>query len=113
MRVRDKRDMVSMPLGNRSRGFNWFFSFGVWLRAIQKERICPFIFLLDEPGLNLHISVQKDLMNLIKDISKQDQVIFTTHSPYMLEEVKESIYCVVGREGGSIIRPLEQETDKV
>lgn len=112
IRVRDKKNMVSLPLGNRSRGFNGFFSFWVWFKAIQKERACPFVLLLDEPGTNLHAGVQKDLMNLMKDISEQDQIIFTTHSPYMLEEVKESIYCIVDREGGSIIRPFSAETDE-
>lgn len=112
IRVQDKRNMVSLPLGNRSRGFNWFFSFWVWFKAIQKENVCPFVILMDEPGLNLHAAAQKDLMRLMQDISQQNQIIFTTHSPYMLEEVKNQIYCIVDREGGSTIRPLRDETDE-
>lgn len=112
IRVRDRKNMVSMPLGNRSRGFCWFFSFWVWFKAIQKENEGPLVLLLDEPGLNLHASAQKDFMYLMKDIAKQNQIIFTTHSPYMLQEVEENVFCIVCREGGSTIRALEEETDE-
>lgn len=47
------------------------------------------MLLLDEPGLSLHASAQKDFMYLMKDMAKQNQIIFTTHSPYMLEEVRK------------------------
>lgn len=112
IRVRDRKNMVSMPLGNRSRGFQWFFSFWVWFKAIQKERSCPYIILLDEPGLNLHASAQKDFMHLMEDISGKNQIIYTTHSPYMLGGAGENIYCIVDRERGSTIRSLEEETDE-
>ncbi len=108
--MRDRKNMVSMPLG--SRGFQWFFSFWVWFKAIQKERSCPLILLLDEPGLNLHASAQKDLMRLMEDIAGHSQIIFTTHSPYMLEGAGENIHCIVDREGGSTIRALAEETDE-
>ena len=101
-----------MPLGNRSRGFCCFFSFWVWFKAIQKENEGPLVLLLDEPGLNLHASAQKDFMHLMKDIAKQNQIIFTTHSPYMLQEAGENVFCIVCQEGGSTIRALEDETDE-
>lgn len=112
IRVLDRKNMVSVPLGNRSRGFCWFFSFWVWFKAIQKENASPLVLLLDEPGLNLHASAQKDFMYLMKDIAKQNQIIFTTHSPYMLEEAEGNVFCIVSREGGSTIRRLEDETDE-
>ncbi|GHT79228.1 hypothetical protein FACS1894104_3560 [Actinomycetota bacterium] len=34
IRVQNKRSGVSLPLGNRSKGFNWFFSFLVWFKKI-------------------------------------------------------------------------------
>ena len=50
-RVQDTRHMVSTPLGTRSRGFVWFFSFLAWYSQLRKkdENI---ILLLDEPGLS-------------------------------------------------------------
>ena len=51
-------------------------------------------------------------MYLMEDMAKQNQIIFTTHSPYMLEEVEGNVFCIVCREGGSTIRTLEEETDE-
>ena len=50
-RVQNQRTGVSLPLENRSKGFNWFFSFLVWFMKIQEKRDTTYILLLDEPGL--------------------------------------------------------------
>lgn len=112
IRVRDRKNMISLPLEKRSRGFNWFFSFWVWFKAIQKERIGSYVLLLDEPGLNLHASSQRDLMNLMRNISKEDQIIFTTHLPYMLEDMQDNLYCIVNTDEGTTIKPADEETDE-
>jgi hypothetical protein len=51
IRVKNRRSGVSLPLGNRSKGFNWFFSFLVWFKKIQENKNSTYILLLDEPGL--------------------------------------------------------------
>jgi predicted ATP-dependent endonuclease of OLD family len=56
IRVKNRRSGVSLPLKNRSKGFNWFFAFLVWFKKIQEDRTNNYILLLDEPGLNLHAS---------------------------------------------------------
>lgn len=55
--IRVKNKGVSLPLKNRSKGFNWFFSFLVWFKKIQEDSDSQYILLLDEPGLNLHAGV--------------------------------------------------------
>ena len=43
------------------------------------------ILLLDEPGLSLHAKAQADLMRFIEErLAPQHQVIYTTHSPFMV-----------------------------
>ena len=37
IRVKNRRTGVSLPLKNRSKGFNWFFSFLVWFKKIQED----------------------------------------------------------------------------
>lgn len=59
IRVKNQRTRVSLPLKNRSKGFNWFFSFLVWFKKIQEDKNSKYILLLDEPGLNLHASAKK------------------------------------------------------
>lgn len=82
--VRVKSKGVSLPLRNRSKGFNWFFSFLVWFKKIQEDKNSNYVLLLDEPGLNLHASAQADLLRFLEDLSEKYQIIYTTHSPFMI-----------------------------
>ena len=82
-RVYDSVHLVSTPLGTRSKGFVWFFSFIAWFSQ-QQKRGEPLILLLDEPGLVLHGTAQADLLRYIEEQLKPHQVIYTTHSPFMV-----------------------------
>jgi hypothetical protein len=72
-------------LDRRSAGFKWHFSFYVNFRAgIQQKTFKDAILLLDEPGLNLHPEQQGGLVDVIRDLSLTNQVLYTTHSPFMI-----------------------------
>lgn len=89
IRIENKRHRVTMPLSNRSKGFIWFFSFLVWFERMRmSEQPVPAILLLDEPGLNLHALGQADLLTYIETLSKTHQVLYSTHSPFMIESVR-------------------------
>ena len=84
-RVRDTRRMVTTALGSRSRGFVWFFSFLAWYSKTRKEEE-NLILLLDEPGLSLHAKAQADLLRYFeKELQPHHQLIYTTHSPFMVD----------------------------
>jgi hypothetical protein len=77
---------VSVNFDDRSRGFVWFFSFLVLFSQVRKSYGKDFIILLDEPGLSLHAKAQSDLLRYIDERLKRDyQVIYTTHSPFMVD----------------------------
>lgn len=110
--IRVKNKGVSLPLRNRSKGFNWFFSFLVWFKKIQESPYNNYILLLDEPGLNLHASAQHDLLTFLEDLSDDYQVIFTTHSPFMIPSEKlHRVRTVLETDKGSIISDTIQEKD--
>ena len=68
--------------------------------------------LLDEPGLNLHASAQKDLLKFIDDLSQDYQIIYTTHSPFMVPpEHLERVRTVLDTDEGSLISDSIQEKD--
>ena len=67
IRVRNRNYRVSLSLGNRSKGFQWFFSFLIWFSKIQGDKNKKYILLLDEPGLSLHASAQDDLLRFIDE----------------------------------------------
>lgn len=112
IRVKNNRSRVSLPLKNRSKGFNWFFSFLVWFKKIQEDTSSNYILLLDEPGLNLHASAQNDLLRFIEDLSKNYQIIYTSHSPFMIPSSKlQRVRTVVETKDGAIISDSIQEKD--
>ena len=112
IRVRNNRTRMSLPLKNRSKGFNWFFSFLVWFKKIQEDRNSNYILLLDEPGLNLHASAQKDLLRFIDDLSEDYQIIYTTHSPFMVPpDHLNRVRTVLDTEDGTVISDSIQEKD--
>lgn len=110
--VRVKSKGVSLPLRNRSKGFNWFFSFLVWFKKIQEDNTSNYILLLDEPGLNLHASAQSDLLNFLEDLSENYQIIYSTHSPFMItSDNLDRVRTVLETNDGSIISDSIQEKD--
>ena len=92
LRIKNRRHRgVSTPFAQRSRGFIWFFSFLVWFDSVQNQVAAgnkgipgSLILLLDEPGLALHALAQADFLRYIDDLSKRHQVLYTTHSPFMV-----------------------------
>jgi predicted ATP-dependent endonuclease of OLD family len=112
IRVKNAGHGISLPLKNRSKGFNWFFSFIVWFSKIQEDEESKYILLLDEPGLNLHASAQADLLRFIEDLSTNYQIIYTTHSPFMVDSRHlERVRTVVETENGTKISDTIQEKD--
>jgi ABC-type cobalamin/Fe3+-siderophores transport system ATPase subunit len=84
-RVNDTKHMVSTSLGTRSRGFVWFFSFLAWYSQLRSKSE-KLILLLDEPGLSLHAKAQEDLLRYFEEeLRPHQQVIYTTHSPFMVD----------------------------
>jgi hypothetical protein len=84
-RIEDTRTFWSVPFDSRSAGFQWFFSFLVWFGELSKVTNDNLIILLDEPGLSLHGKAQEDLLGYVyDDLAKKHQVIYTTHSPFMI-----------------------------
>ncbi len=86
IRIRSQRHRVTVPFNQRSKGFIWFFSFLVWFDSIKKQTGTnrDLILLLDEPGLNLHALAQADLLRYIDHLAQSHQIIYTTHSPFMV-----------------------------
>lgn len=112
IRVKNQRHKITLPLDRRSKGFNWFFSFIIWFSKIQADKSSDYILLLDEPGLNLHASAQADLLRFIEDLSKKYQIVYTTHSPFMVESNHlDRVRTCLETEDGTVISDSIQEKD--
>lgn len=85
-RIENTRHEATISLDERSTGFIWFFSFLVWFSEVQKTYGDNLIVLLDEPGLSLHAKAQEDLLRFInEELLTKYQVIYSTHSPFMVD----------------------------
>jgi len=112
IRVKSQKHRITLPLDRRSKGFNWFFSFIVWFSKIQADKDSDYILLLDEPGLNLHASAQADLLRFIEDLSKKYQIIYTTHSPFMVDSERlDRVRTCYESDGGTIVSDSIQMKD--
>jgi predicted ATPase len=84
IRIRDQRHRVTMNFGERSGGFVWFFSFVAAFSEVRDGD--QVVVLLDEPGLGLHAAAQADLLRYISEqLGSRHQVVYTTHSPFMVD----------------------------
>ncbi len=84
IRLSDNRTGYSNNFSQRSSGFQWFFSF---LAAFSEfERQDQPVVLLDEPALTLHGRAQADFLRFINErLAPESPVLYTTHSPFMVE----------------------------
>lgn len=86
IRIRNTNHKATLPLSERSAGFVWFFSFLAQFKQLTKtpgNRNA--VILLDEPGLTLHGKAQGDLLRyIVERLLPDHQVIYTTHSPFMV-----------------------------
>jgi len=72
-------------LNRRAEGFKWTFSFIVNFAAeTQRAELKEAILLLDEPARNLHPTQQRGISDLLKNLAGSNQVLYATHSPYMI-----------------------------
>jgi predicted ATP-dependent endonuclease of OLD family len=69
----------------RSRGVRWFLSFYLELKASAHIADRQMVLLVDEPGVSLHARAQEDVLKVFEDIKDKIQVIYTTHSPHLVE----------------------------
>ena len=75
---------VEIELNQRSEGFQWLVSFFVVFFAEAKDKHKNAILLLDEPGLSLHGLKQREFRETVSRLSKGNQTIYTTHSPFLV-----------------------------
>ena len=98
----------------RSRGRQWHLALYIKVTARAKEKV-PNIILIDEPGLFLHAQAQQDILKILEDSTKKTQLIFSTHSPYLLEPERLDRIKLIHRtneEGTKIVNKAHALADK-
>jgi hypothetical protein len=102
--VKDTAKTVT-AIAERSDGFTAYFAMRMLLVA-RTDQAAPngYVFMFDEPGLNLHPKGQVDLQNVFEDISHTNQIIYSTHSVFLINKnYPERNHLVYKNEHGSHI----------
>lgn len=86
----------------RSEGFQWLVSFFTVFFAQSADKYRNAVLLLDEPGLSLHGLKQRDFRTTISRLADHNQILFTTHSPFL-----------VGPDELDLVRVVEMKDRKV
>ena len=83
--VADDRRPTEVELENRSSGLQWFLSFYLVFLVESKGAFQQSVLLLDEPGMSLHPLGQRDLSAFFESLSEVNQIIYTSHSPFLVD----------------------------
>lgn len=76
----------TIRFSERSEGLKWYLNLYIDILAnnLTDRKL---VFLIDEPGIHLHVDAQKRVLELFEDFSSDsNQVVYTTHSPFMINE---------------------------
>lgn len=90
--VVQSEDGEALMLSERSNGLKWYLETFIDAQAndIAERNV---VYLLDEPGTSLHVNAQRELLSLFQHLSeKGNQVVYTTHSPYMLDLQTDGVH---------------------
>ena len=75
-----------LSYSERSDGLKWYFNLFLKMQNADLDNY-NVIYIMDEPGTKLHVNAQKELLTLFKDLTQNcNQIVYTTHSPYMLDQ---------------------------
>ena len=114
IRIWDGSHLLSLPFNEHSTGFQWFFSFLAAFSEFEYKET-PVVILLDEPALGLHARAQSDFLKFIEErLTPRHQVMYTTHSPFMIQPNNLERVRIVedkGRENGASISADIMSTD--
>lgn len=101
--VKDDRPGSGLiPLEERSKGFQWFFSFDLLLMHESRGTFEGCVILLDEPGLHLHPDAQTDFLRRLEAYAQRNTLVYSTHLPFMLDlREPDRIRIISEREDGT------------
>lgn len=112
-REQEKNAAFTTQITQRSDGFQWFFSFAALLEYVRSEESRT-VILMDEPGTSLHGSAQSELLRFIRaGAGPHGQVIYTTHSPFMIDPDRLNEVRVVEYGDSTLGAVVRSEVDTV
>ncbi len=91
-------DLKTIPMSHKGSGYRRLFMVARFRYLAEKNKGHNIIYLIEEPETFLHPSAQEDLLSAFLDLSEENQIIVTTHSPIFTGATKidSIILCTKG-----------------
>src|SRR5690606_4564969 len=70
-----------IPMSHKGTGYRRLFMVARFRYLAEKNKGHNIIYLIEEPETFLHPIAQQDLLNALKELSDDNQIIISTHSP--------------------------------
>lgn len=70
-----------IPMSHKGTGYRRLFMVARFRYLAEKNKGHNIIYLIEEPETFLHPTAQQDLLNALKELSADNQIIISTHSP--------------------------------
>lgn len=89
-----RNDGISLFIEQKSKGFQWFSSFNLRLKAlgVDLKSNKRYLILIDEPGQGLHEKAQADVKEVLEELSQSGmQILYSTHNPCLIGVSDEEI----------------------
>lgn len=87
----------------RSEGLQWYLTFLINFRS-KLQTLKNNIILFDQPGDKLHPGGQKDLLERLEELSARNQIVYSTHTPFMIsKEYPERVRLITRPEDDTVI----------
>jgi putative ATP-dependent endonuclease of the OLD family len=74
-------DAKPIPMSHKGTGYRRLFMVARFRFLAEKNKGKNITYLIEEPETFLHPSAQEDLLSAFRDLSSDNQIIITTHSP--------------------------------
>jgi len=91
-------------LNRRSTGFRWYVSFAWKFTHASEGDFENCTLLLEEPGIHLHYSGQRDLLGVFEDLSETNTVMYTTHLSSMVDQANPERVRIIETDSGHHLR---------
>ncbi len=88
MNIFAEDEAIGFPvrLNRRSTGFRWYVSFAWKFTHASEGDFEDCTLLLEEPGIHLHYSGQRDLLRVFDNLSETNSILYTTHLASMVDQ---------------------------
>ena len=83
--VEDKAVGMPIRLKRRSTGFRWYVSFAWKFTHATGGDYKDCVLLLEEPGVHLHFTGQRDLLAVFDRLAEHNTILYTTHLASMVD----------------------------